>query len=119
MKYAWIKAQQNQHAFNVNAMCEMLGVTRSGYYAWKNNPQSARDKEDIRLGGLIKKSFAEGRNTYGRKRIQDDLKDWGEKVSKRRIGKMKLELWVYGAKHAKNSRPPRIQDTMSKYHLTC
>lgn len=92
MKYAWIKAQQNQHAFNVNAMCEMLGVTRSGYYAWKNNPQSTRDKEDIRLGGLIKKSFYEGRNTYGRKRIQDDLKDWGEKISKRRIGKLMEKL---------------------------
>ena len=92
MKYAWIKAQQNQHAFNVNAMCEMLGVTRSGYYAWKNNPQSTRDKEDIRLSGLIKKSFYEGRNTYGRKRIQDDLKDWGEKISKRRIGKLMAKL---------------------------
>ncbi|MEQ1546210.1 MAG: DDE-type integrase/transposase/recombinase [Methyloglobulus sp.] len=41
------------------------------------------------------RSFDEGRNTYGRKRIQDDLKDWGEKVSKRRIGKLtdKLGLW--------------------------
>lgn len=73
-------------------MCEILGVTRSGYYAWKNNPQSTRDKEDIRLGGLIKKSFYEGRNTYGRKRIQDDLKDWGEKISKRRIGKLMEKL---------------------------
>ncbi len=75
MKYALIKAQHHQRAFNVNAMCEMLGVLRSGYYAWKNNPQSAREKEDIRLGELIKKSFYEGPHTYGRKRIQDDLKD--------------------------------------------
>jgi putative transposase len=58
---------------------------RSGYYAWKNNPQSAREKEDIRLGELIKKSFYEGRQTYGRKRIQDDLKDWGENVSTRQF----------------------------------
>ena len=95
MKYAWIKEQRNQHIFKVNAMCEMLGVMRSGYYAWKNNPQSTRDKEDIRLGELIKKSFYGGRHIYGRKRIQDDLKDWGEKISKRRIGKLmaKLGLW--------------------------
>ncbi|NOT86303.1 MAG: transposase [Methylococcaceae bacterium] len=26
VKYAWIKAQQNQHTFNVKAMCKMLGV---------------------------------------------------------------------------------------------
>lgn len=73
-------------------MCEMLGVMRSGYYAWTNNPQSARDKEDIRLGELIKKSFDEGRHTYGRKRIQDDLKDWGENVSKLRIGKTDVQI---------------------------
>jgi putative transposase len=92
MKYAWIKAQHHQHTFNVNAMCEMLGVMRSGYYAWKHNPQSARDKEDIRLCKLIKKSFDEGRHTYGRKRIQDDLKDWGESVSKRRIGNTDVQI---------------------------
>jgi putative transposase len=86
VKYAWIKEQKNQRIFKVNTMCAMLGVIRSGYYAWKNSPQPARDKEDIRLGGLIKKSFDEGRHTYGRKRIQDDLKDGDEKISKRRIG---------------------------------
>jgi putative transposase len=115
VKYAWIKAQQNQHTFNVNAMCEMLGVMRSGYYAWKNNPQSARDKEDIRLGELIKKSFAEGRNTYGRKRIQDDLKDWGEKVSKRRIGKLmdKLGLWCKTRKKFKATTNSRHNEQIS------
>ena len=92
MKYAWIKAQHHQRAFNVYAMCEMLDVLRSGYYAWKNNPRSAREKEDIRLGGLIKKSFMKVVNTYGRKRIQDDLKDWGENVSKRRFGKLMYKL---------------------------
>ena len=115
MKYAWIKAQQNQHAFNVNAMCEMLGVMRSGYYVWKNNPQSARDKEDIRLGGLIKRSFDEGRNTYGRKRIQDDLKDWGEKVSKRRIGKLmdKLSLWCKTRKKFKATTNSKHNEQIS------
>lgn len=65
---------------------------RSGYYAWKNNLQSVRDSEDIRLSELIKKSFDESRNTYGTKRIQDDLKGWGEKISKRRIGKLMAKL---------------------------
>ncbi|NOT86304.1 MAG: transposase [Methylococcaceae bacterium] len=69
------------------------------------------------MGDLIKRSFDEGRHTYGRKRIQDDLKDWREKVSKRRIGKSmeKLGLWC---KTRKLSRPLQTQSTMSKYHLT-
>ena len=66
----------------------MLNVVRSAYYAWKISPQSIRDIEDIGLNELIKKSFDESRQTYGCKRIQDDLKDGGEKVSKRRIGKL-------------------------------
>lgn len=60
----------------------MLSVVRSGYYAWKISPQSTRDIEDIRLTELIKKSFDESRQTYGCKRIQDDLKDWGAKRAK-------------------------------------
>ena len=59
MKYAWIKAQHRQRAFNANAACGMLGVMRSGCYAWKNNPRPAREKEDIRLGELIKNYFME------------------------------------------------------------
>ncbi|MEN9596413.1 MAG: hypothetical protein RL236_847 [Pseudomonadota bacterium] len=95
MKYAWIQEPQNQRTFNVDRMCEMLNVVRSAYYAWKISPQSIRDIEDIRLTELIKKSFDESRQTYGCKRIQDDLKDWGEKVSKRRIGKLmsRAGLW--------------------------
>jgi transposase InsO family protein len=88
---------------------------RSGYYAWKNNPQSARDKEDIRLGELIKKSFDEGRHTYGRKRIQDDLKDWGENVSKRRIGKLmsKLGLWCKTRKKFKATTNSKHNEKIS------
>ncbi|MFI3122086.1 MAG: hypothetical protein QX203_19135, partial [Methylococcaceae bacterium] len=80
--------QQNQHTINTNAMCEMLDVVRSGYYAWKKSPQSARETEDIRLTDLIKKSFDGSRKTYSRRRIKDDLNEWGEKISKRRIGKL-------------------------------
>lgn len=117
MKYAWIKAQHHQHTFNVNAMCEMLGVMRSRYCAWIKKPQSARDKEkeDVRLGGLIKKSFDEGRHTCGRKRIQDDLKDWGENVSKRRIGKLmsKLGLWCKTRKKFKATTHSKHNEKIS------
>jgi putative transposase len=115
VKYARIKERHNQRIFKVNAMCEMLGVIRSGYYAWKNSPQSARDKEDIRLGELIKKSFDEGRHTYGRKRIQYDLKDWGEKVSKRRIGKLmsKLGLWCKTRKKFKATTNSKHNEKIS------
>jgi putative transposase len=117
VKYAWIKVQQGRRTFNAGAMCGMLGVARSGYYAWKNSPRSARETEDIRLTGLIKKSFDGSRKTYGRTRIKDDLNEWGEKISRRRIGKLmgRAGLWC---KTSKLSRPPPTQDITNKFLLT-
>lgn len=48
-----------QHAdeFSLAAMCRMLSVHRSGYYAWLKEPESDRDRDDQRLLGLIKHSW--------------------------------------------------------------
>ena len=88
MKYAWIEAQQKRHRFNVDAMCESLNVNRSGYYAHKNAPLSAHKNEDKHLSALIVKSFNESNHTYGTERIQGDLQELGERVSRRRIGRL-------------------------------
>ena len=109
MKYAWIEAQQKRHRFNVDAMCESLNVNRSGYYAHKN--------EDKHRSALIVKSFNESNHTYGTERIQRDLQELGERVSRCRIGRlMKKQVWF--AKPSKNSRQPRIQIIMNAYRLT-
>jgi putative transposase len=56
-----------QHAddFGLAAMCRMLGVHRSGYYAWLKEPASAREKDNRRLLGLIKHSWLESGSVYG------------------------------------------------------
>jgi transposase InsO family protein len=66
----------------------MLDVNRSGYYAHKNALPSARENEDERLTKFIIKSFNESRKNYGTERIQGDLREWGEYVSRRRIGRL-------------------------------
>lgn len=88
MKYAWIEEQHKQNDFDVSLMCEALGVNRSGYYAYKNTPVSMLETEDKHLIALVIKSFNESNQTYGTARIQKDLQDWGEKVSRRRIGRL-------------------------------
>ena len=52
MKYAFIKA--HCVLFNVRAMCRMLSVHPSGFYAWMTQPLSHRATEDIRQTALIK-----------------------------------------------------------------
>lgn len=90
MKYAFMK----QHAieFRLTSMCRVLGVHRSGYYAWLRTPLSRRGKDDQRLLGLIKHAYLESGCVYGYRKIHSDLRDLGERCSKHRVGRlMKLE----------------------------
>ena len=65
-------------------MCEALEVNRSGYYAHKSGSSMLRKTEDERLTTLIIESFEASRQNYGTQRIQRDLREWGETVSRRR-----------------------------------
>jgi hypothetical protein len=49
VKFGFIDAQKAH--FPVDFMCEQLGVSRSGYYAWKERPESERHKADRALAG--------------------------------------------------------------------
>lgn len=79
-----------QHAdeFGLAAMCRMLGVHRSGYYAWLKEPASARHKDDQRLLGLIKHSWLESGSVYGHRKVTTDLRELGETYSRHRVARL-------------------------------
>jgi hypothetical protein len=56
-------------------MCQVLGVSRSGYYLWEKHNKSERQKEKERLIVHIRGAYGRGRGTYGRPRITAELKD--------------------------------------------
>jgi len=87
--YEYIKA--NQHKFNVRMMCCLLGVARSGYYAWLKKPESDRAIEDKRLLRLIRASFAASQGVYGAPRVFLDLREAGETCSKHRVARLMRE----------------------------
>jgi len=58
----------------VNLMCQVLKVTRSGFYAWRNRPASARSKRRQQLIERIKSVHETSRRTYGSPRIAAELK---------------------------------------------
>ena len=60
----------------------------SGYYAHKSGSSMFRKNEDERLTTLIIESFEASRQNYGTQRIQRDLRELGETVSRRRIGRL-------------------------------
>ena len=86
MKYAWIQQQQAQ--FSISSMCRLLEVSRSGYYEWRGRPSRTRPEADQAVEAKVKYYFAQGRGTYGTRRIKHLLAQEGLQVSRRRIGRV-------------------------------
>ncbi len=89
MKYAFIK--ENEKKFKRSRMFDVFDVSKSGYYDWLKRESSSRQKEDERLSKDIKDSFNRNRQTYGTRRIKDDLTDQGDQVSRTRIARLMKE----------------------------
>ena len=99
MKYAFMAAHENQ--FSVKAMCHVLGVPRSGYYAWKRRPPSAREQENRELLEKIREAFEVSRHTYGSLRIRHYWLRKGYAYSRHRIGRLMKKAQLIPLKAAK------------------
>jgi putative transposase len=69
-------------------MCDVLGVSVSGYYAWRRNPGSSRNKENVRLVTHIKAVHEESGKTYGSPRIHVELRTRGVRCGKNRVARL-------------------------------
>jgi putative transposase len=78
----------NQVKWDVATMCRILGVSPSGYYAWRNRPPSRRRIEDEKLTVAIKEWHARSRGTYGSPRILEDLREQGHRVGCKRVARL-------------------------------
>jgi len=66
----------------------MMEVSCSAFYDWLKRPESARSIEDRRLGEKVKKSHEKSRETYGTRRIVEDLVEDDEVISRTRVGRL-------------------------------
>ena len=79
---------EHQLEFSIAAMCRVLRINRSGYYAWRKEPHSARAKDDRRLAGLMKQQWLESGCVYGYRKVRDDLIELGESCGKHRAARL-------------------------------
>ena len=86
MKYAFIRTHQGE--FGVRAMCRVLRVHFSGFYAWLQEPLSHRAQEDERQTELIRQAWADSGKVYGYRKLTDDLRDQGEQISENRVARL-------------------------------
>jgi putative transposase len=78
-------------------MCRVLGVSRSGYYAWRSRPPSRRDREDARLTERIRAVHTASRGTYGAPRVHAALHAEGVRTSRKRVARLMRAAGLSGA----------------------
>jgi len=69
-------------------LCEVMQVSKSGYYAWLKRPESKRSKENKQLVERIKDLYEQSRQTYGSPRIYVELKSMAISCSENRIARL-------------------------------
>lgn len=74
--------------FDVEKMCEVFKVSRSGYYQWCHRVPSKRALETQRLKAQIRIIHKRSKNRYGSPKVTDDLRDRGWRVSRPRVARI-------------------------------
>jgi putative transposase len=85
VKWRLIGAEAAQHP--VSLLCSVLGVSRAGYYAWKNRGISPRERRDRELLALIGQIHDESEGSYGWQRIYAELRARGVRASRKRVAR--------------------------------
>ena len=100
MKFAWIS--DHRAAFPVGAMCRVLEVSKSGYYASLGRPPSARRRRRAALAAEVRAVHAENRGVYGSPRVHRALLARGETVCENTVAKVMKD------EHIAARRKPRF-----------
>ena len=118
MKYAFIRAQRDH--YSIPRLCSVLDVSPSGYYDWVDRPLSETARVNQRLVTKIRCYHQASRRTYGSPRIQKDLEDAGERVSRQRVARLmcsegiqskmaKRFVITTNSKNTRNPAPDRLK----------
>jgi putative transposase len=86
MRYKFIR--EHRQEFSIKRMCQLLDVTRSGYYAWQPEKAGPRELEDRVLVEQIHTEYKLSRRTYGSPRIQTSLLRQGVTCGRNRVARL-------------------------------
>src|SRR5207302_4249289 len=89
VKFALIDAEKAN--FAVRFMCRELGVSASGYYAWRTRPPSRWAQADAELGTRVLKLHLESCRRYGSPRVHKALAAEGRCVGRKRVVRLMRE----------------------------
>jgi putative transposase len=99
--FRFIEAEKATHS--VPALCRMLGVSRSGYYAWRR-PPSERARFDAVLSEKIETIHRNSRATYGAPRVHAELRAIGIRCSRKRVARLMRRARLRGSLRGRRMR---------------
>lgn len=97
-------------------LCELFGVSTSGYYDWLGRKPSNRDKENRELGEQIMEIHRKSRKTYGNRRVTKALHANGNSCGKARVARLMKENGLQGVQKARFK--PRTTDSRHEYPIS-
>ena len=89
MRFAFIEAKKAEYP--VSALCRVLEVERSGFYAWRSREESDHAVDDRRLAVEVRAAFEESKRRYGSPRVYRVLRRRGVKVGRHRVARLMHE----------------------------
>ena len=102
MKFDFVA--KHRGAWPVLMLCEALGVSRSGFYAWLARPRCRRSLEDETLGQQVRLSFVDSDRTYGARRVWRDVLEAGYPCGLHRIERL-MRIQALRARPRRRSMP--------------
>lgn len=94
-------------SYPVATLCRMLGVSKSGYYAWRSRPPSERRRQDALLTEKIREIHSRSRETYGCPRVHAELRSLGIVCGRRRVARLMRAAGLRGCMRGKKRRTTR------------
>lgn len=94
----------HQATYPVATMCRVLGVSTSGYYAWRDREPSEREREDAALAERIRTIHADSYGTYGAPRVHAELRAHGVRVGRKRVARLMRQARLQGVSRRRGTR---------------
>ena len=106
--------QETRESYPIGELCEMLGVSRSGYYHWEKRKLTMRKVENMHLLEKIRFYYESSRRTYGLPRLWQSLRREGIYVNRKRVYRL-MKLNNIRAKMKKHFRVTTRRDERASY----
>jgi len=97
----------HQADWPVAAQCRTLGVSTSGYYAWRDREPSERSRRDREISSRLVELHQLSRGIYGSPRLLDDLADEGIRIGRKRVARLMKAQGLQGVSRRRGIRTTR------------